>query len=62
MDKGNFDLLITHEKHRIAEQGNVPTILNWGDAIDIIRGIDIIGKTLSLYKIQDSSNFVIEIS
>lgn len=48
-NKGEFNLRISHDSDRIANQANIPTTLHWGDAIDIIRRSNILGKTLFLY-------------
>jgi len=49
-NKGEFNLRVSHDVDRIADQANVPTYLHWGEAISIIRSQNLQGKSLFLYK------------
>lgn len=55
-DKGEFILRISHDPDRIADQANIPTTLHWGDAIDVIRRNNVVGKDLYLYAPPDGAS------
>ena len=51
--KGRYNLKVTHESHREANQDNVTTILHWEEAISVLRENDVTGKNLSLDRDED---------
>lgn len=64
-NKGTFQLTLTHNPKTDTEtylQNNSVTSLSWGDAKDVIKNKELLGKSLTLYKDNDTdSQFVIEI-
>jgi hypothetical protein len=53
---GVVNLRIDHAPHRIAGQGNVPTILHWGTTLlAILHGADYTGHTVTLSHMSDGS-------
>jgi len=64
-NKGKFSLILTHNPKTDTEtylQNNSVTSLSWGSAKDIIKNKELLGKSLTLYKDNDSvGQYVIEI-
>jgi HKD family nuclease len=60
---GIHQLTISHKPSGEAKQHNYTTILHWGDLAEIIRKLNLVGKTLSLYapRSQQAEPFVIEV-
>jgi HKD family nuclease len=56
---GMFPLKISHDKLRIADQGNTPTWLHWGNFSPILQQTNLAGRTLNLF--QSNQSFFIEI-
>lgn len=53
---GKYNLKISHDSERIADQNNVPTTLHWGPQLNhYFRKHDISGKTLKLYSPSEGS-------
>jgi HKD family nuclease len=46
---GVHELKLSHDKVRVAGQGNTPTWLHWGDTLTLIRKTNLTGKRLDLY-------------
>lgn len=62
VNQGIFSLLVDHAPHRIANQGNVPTVLAWGPALGSkLRGVDYTGWWVVLTRRSDGS-FHLEIT
>jgi len=57
---GSFDLKLSHDLKRVADQNNVPTVLHWGDAIDVVRKANVKGLTLRLYDTGADGRYTIE--
>jgi hypothetical protein len=57
---GSFDLKLSHDLKRVANQNNVPTVLHWGDAIDVVRKANVKGLTLRLYDTGADGRYTIE--
>ena len=46
---GVIDMRVSHAEHRISGQGNVPTVLHWGDQVGpLMRAGDFVGRTVTL--------------
>lgn len=61
-DLGTFQLRLSHDPDRVSDQGNVPTWLHWGDAMDDIKAANVLGTTLNLYGPDSGGIFTIEFS
>lgn len=48
-DYGVWNLVISHKPTGEAGQGNYTTLLHWGDLANIIRELDLTGRTFQLY-------------
>jgi HKD family nuclease len=46
---GQHELTISHKPSGEAGQGNYTTMLHWGDLGEIVRKLDLVGRTLKLY-------------
>ena len=47
-DFGIQELRVSHDPRRISGQGNVPTVLHWGDLAPEMRETDYVGLYISL--------------
>lgn len=52
-DLGVQELRISHDPHRVAGQGNVPTVLHWGKLGKILRETNYVGQYVSLERTDD---------
>ena len=48
-DWGEHQLRVSHQPSRVANQGNVATVLHWGDLTQAPRTANVVGRTLNLY-------------
>jgi hypothetical protein len=49
---GPLDLEIDHAPHRVAGQGNVPTVLHWGPVLGpMLRAADLTGSTIAIERL-----------
>jgi len=55
---GPYNLEISHSPSRVAGQGNVSTVLHWGDAAHTLRTVDLRGYTLELYKVSSTEFYI----
>lgn len=61
-DHGVFNLAISHKPSWESQQNNYTTGLHWGNALGIVKNVDLVGKKLSLYKVTDDTyDFLIKI-
>jgi HKD family nuclease len=60
---GMQNLTVSHQASRVANQGNVATILHWGLLTQTIRNANIVGRTLNLYVVQanEQESFELEV-
>ncbi|TFB59646.1 phospholipase D family protein [Cryobacterium sp. Sr3] len=50
---GELDIRISHDPHRAAGQGNVPTVLHWGPVMSkVLRAGNFVGSYVSLEKVH----------
>lgn len=60
VDHGICDLRLSHDPRRIAGQGNVPTLLHWGDLGPLLRQTSYVGMYVSVERtVGDEYNLVI---
>lgn len=58
-EKGDFSLIVTHNPKidtKTYRQGNSPTGISWGNAKNLIRNRELLGKTLTLFKDTTSND------
>jgi hypothetical protein len=58
---GDINIRISHDPNRISGQGNVPTVLHWGDLGARLRQNNYIGKYVSLER-SSNDRFLLVIS
>lgn len=59
-DFGVQELRLSHNPARIADQGNVPTLVHWGELGKILRETNYVGEYMSLERTEDGEfNLVI---
>jgi PLD-like domain len=52
---GPHELMVDHGEHRIADQGNSPTYLNWSNLTDVIRQTDFRNWWLEIARLTDGT-------
>src|SRR5699024_10473945 len=52
-DYGFQEIRISHDPRRVAEQGNVPTVLHWGPLSPILKNTNYIGHFVTLEQMKD---------
>lgn len=61
VDHGVQDLRLSHDPRRISGQGNVPTVLHWGELGRVLRETNYVGMYVSLERTDDGDyNLVIQ--
>lgn len=62
-DHGDFKLTLLHKRKGMEaeNQNNYLTSVRWGDASELVRNKNLIGRTLRLYKSVDETHFLIDI-